>query len=170
MTSWYVISGNDLIPWERCLQESPLPVVSLSSISGTLGQLLSETHQMENSRNKQFISLSCALLRPRLGCIAGLHHSAVCRSPWPHQASAIHLTSRRYALCHRTSSQRLSPAQDIWGRKKPHSHNLFFFAVLGFELKASHLLGRCSITWSTHPRLFALVFFQIMSCFYTQMA
>jgi hypothetical protein len=27
----------------------------------------------------------------------------------------------------------------------------FFFAVLGFELRASHLVGRCSTPWATPP-------------------
>jgi hypothetical protein len=39
-------------------------------------------------------------------------------------------------------------------------YHLFFFRrmVLGFELRTSHLLGRCSITWATPPALLCWVF------------
>jgi hypothetical protein len=40
--------------------------------------------------------------------------------------------------------------------------SLFFFlnSVLGFELRASHLLGRWSTTWATPPALLCVGFFQ----------
>jgi hypothetical protein len=36
----------------------------------------------------------------------------------------------------------------------------FFLVVLGFEFRALHLLGRCSITWATLPALFCDGVFQ----------
>jgi hypothetical protein len=36
----------------------------------------------------------------------------------------------------------------------------FFFAVLGIELRVSHLLSRCSTTWSTLPALLCVAYFQ----------
>jgi hypothetical protein len=38
-----------------------------------------------------------------------------------------------------------------------------FFAVLGFELWASPLLGRCSVAWATHQPFFVLSIFEIGS-------
>jgi hypothetical protein len=38
---------------------------------------------------------------------------------------------------------------------------LFFLAVWEFELRGSHLLGRCSTTWATPPALFLLGIFKI---------
>jgi hypothetical protein len=46
--------------------------------------------------------------------------------------------------------------------------SLVFLAILWFELKAWHLLGRCSTTWAMTPALFGLVIFHIGSCIYTQ--
>jgi hypothetical protein len=40
-----------------------------------------------------------------------------------------------------------------------HVYLCYFFAVLWFELRALHLLGRYSTTWTMPPTLFALVFF-----------
>jgi hypothetical protein len=37
---------------------------------------------------------------------------------------------------------------------------LFFNAILGFELRASHLLGRLSATWATLPALLGERYFQ----------
>jgi hypothetical protein len=39
-----------------------------------------------------------------------------------------------------------------------------FFVVLGFELRVSHLLGRCSTTWAISPAIFFVMgFFEIGS-------
>jgi hypothetical protein len=43
----------------------------------------------------------------------------------------------------------------------------FFFAILEFELKALHLLGRHSTTWAMSPALFCFSYFS-ESCFYCQ--
>jgi hypothetical protein len=45
--------------------------------------------------------------------------------------------------------------------------NFFLLAVLGVELRASLLLGRCSITWAMPSTLFALVF-GMGSCVFAQ--
>jgi hypothetical protein len=45
----------------------------------------------------------------------------------------------------------------------------FIFAELGFELRASHLLDRYSISFEPHPQLFfALVMFQVGSHIFDQ--
>jgi hypothetical protein len=44
----------------------------------------------------------------------------------------------------------------------------FFFAILGFELRVLHLLGRYSSTSTTLSTLFVLVIFVIESCFYVE--
>jgi hypothetical protein len=41
-----------------------------------------------------------------------------------------------------------------------HTHT-YIYMVLGFELRASSLLGRCYISWATLPALFVLVIFEI---------
>jgi hypothetical protein len=43
-------------------------------------------------------------------------------------------------------------------------HVLFLVVVLVFELRASHLLGRCSIAWAMPPDLFTLVIWDIGFC------
>jgi hypothetical protein len=43
--------------------------------------------------------------------------------------------------------------------------NCFFLAVLRVALRALHLLGRHSTTWTMQPTLCALVIFKIVSCF-----
>jgi hypothetical protein len=51
------------------------------------------------------------------------------------------------------------------------SHFFFFFfflVVLGFELRALHLLGKLSTTSATNPDLLLLVFFQMGSCAFSQ--
>jgi hypothetical protein len=45
----------------------------------------------------------------------------------------------------------------------PLSLCLSLFAVLGFELRVLHLLGRCSITTAMFPGFFALSYFQTWS-------
>jgi hypothetical protein len=40
---------------------------------------------------------------------------------------------------------------------------IIFFVVLGFDLKASCLLGRYSTTWDTLPALFVLDIFEVGS-------
>jgi hypothetical protein len=42
-----------------------------------------------------------------------------------------------------------------------------FFLVLEFELRTSHLLGRCSTTWASPPALLVLFIFEIGACIYT---
>jgi hypothetical protein len=42
----------------------------------------------------------------------------------------------------------------------------YYLAVLGFELRALFLPGRCTITWTTPPALFALDIFRILSRIY----
>jgi hypothetical protein len=39
---------------------------------------------------------------------------------------------------------------------------------MGFELKASHLLGRCCTTWAMLQSIFALAVFQIEAHFYAK--
>jgi hypothetical protein len=46
----------------------------------------------------------------------------------------------------------------------------FFFVVLGFELGASHLLGRCSTAWASLPTLFAMVNLEMGSHFLPRLA
>jgi hypothetical protein len=43
--------------------------------------------------------------------------------------------------------------------------SVFYLAVLGFTLMASHLLGRCSTAWAMTPVLFSLIVFEIGSHF-----
>jgi hypothetical protein len=47
-------------------------------------------------------------------------------------------------------------------KKSNYIHTLFL-AVLGFELRVSHLHSRCFTTWGMSPVLFSLVIFQIRS-------
>jgi hypothetical protein len=44
----------------------------------------------------------------------------------------------------------------------------FIFSILGIELRALHLLGKWSTTWTTHPTHFSLVIFQILSHTFAQ--
>jgi hypothetical protein len=43
------------------------------------------------------------------------------------------------------------------------SYFIYLFIFLGFELSASCMLGRCSITWATPPALCCVGFFEIGS-------
>jgi hypothetical protein len=62
---------------------------------------------------------------------------------------------------------------NIWitktfGFQGPNVRVLFYLAVLGFELRASHLLG--SITWATLPALFVGIIFEIGSHFIPELS
>jgi hypothetical protein len=43
-----------------------------------------------------------------------------------------------------------------------HHYFFFFLVALGFELRASHLLGRCCTAWDTPPVHFALVILEMV--------
>jgi hypothetical protein len=50
-------------------------------------------------------------------------------------------------------------------RPKIHFFLFCFAVLLGFELRASWLLGRCSTTWATPPAVFMLITFEMWSHF-----
>jgi hypothetical protein len=61
------------------------------------------------------------------------------------------------------------PSCNYKPNKSPFFKLLFFFwRCLGFELRVSCLLGKCSITWTMPSVLFALVTFQAGSCTFYQ--
>jgi hypothetical protein len=42
-------------------------------------------------------------------------------------------------------------------------NDFFWVVVVGFELRDSHLLDKCSTTWATHPAIFSVVLLDIGS-------
>jgi hypothetical protein len=56
-----------------------------------------------------------------------------------------------------------------WNSDFRNSKFIFYFLeVLGFELTVLWLLGSCWTSWTTPPGLFALVIFEVRSCFFAQ--
>jgi hypothetical protein len=55
----------------------------------------------------------------------------------------------------------LISTSQVWATSPQLIYIIFsFFAVLGLELKASHLLGRHSTTWAIRPAFFYIGYFQ----------